>query len=114
MADRQFGDLEQPRRFASEGDHFLVRYSKNTSFHADPGRPTPEGVDGRGRSVRQEWGWLGTAGQKQRRLYVRRVTLFRVGQEEVAVLTDLLDEKAYPAEDLLAVYLARWQVENVF
>src|SRR5207237_1896373 len=43
-----------------------------------------------------------------------RVTLYRTGQEEVAVLTDLLDEQAYPADDLLAVYLTRWQIENVF
>jgi hypothetical protein len=32
----------------------------------------------------------------------------------VALLTDLLDEVLYPAEDLLATYLARWQIENVF
>ena len=29
-------------------------------------------------------------------------------------MTDLLDEQAYPAEDLLAVYLKRWEIERVF
>ena len=29
-------------------------------------------------------------------------------------MTDLLDEAAYPAEDLLAVYLQRWGIERVF
>src|SRR5262249_55500891 len=43
-----------------------------------------------------------------------RVTLSRPGQEAVAVITDLLEEEAYPAADLLAVYLMRWQIENVF
>ena len=56
---------------------------------------------------------MGAEGDK-RRIYVRRITLERPGEEEVAVVTDLLDAQAYPAEDLLAVYLARWQVENVF
>jgi hypothetical protein len=114
VADRQFADLEQPRRFAAEGDHFLVRYSKLTSFQADPGRPAREGTDSQGRSFRQEWGWLGAPRQKQRRREVRRITLSRPGQEDVAVVTDLLDEAAYPAADLLAVYLLRWQIENVF
>lgn len=114
VADRQFCDLDQPRRFAEGGDHYLVRYSKNTSFHPDPNRPASEGVDGQGRKFRQEWGWLGAVGQGERRLYARRVTLDRPGQEEVAVVTDLTDEAAYPAEDLLAVYLTRWQIENIF
>ena len=115
VADRQFADREQPRRFTEEeGDHFLIRYSKNTSFHPDPSRPASEGTDERGRAFRQEWGWLGAAKQGERRLYVRRITLERPGEESVAVITDLLDEVLYPAEDLLAVYLTRWQIENVF
>jgi hypothetical protein len=32
----------------------------------------------------------------------------------VALLTDLLDEAPYPAADLLAVYLMRWQIQSVF
>jgi hypothetical protein len=114
VADRQFCDLIQPRRFAADGDHFVIRYSHNTSFHADPTRAAVEGTDAEGRAVRQEWGWLGAETQGERRLYVRRVTLARPGAEDVAVVTDLLDEVRYPAADLLAVYLTRWQIENVF
>lgn len=114
VADRQFCDLIQPRRFADGEDHFAVRYGHNTSFHADPSRAAVEGIDPSGRVVRQEWGWLGAESQGERRLYVRRVTLARPGDEDVGVVTDLLDEQRYPAADLLAVYLTRWQIENVF
>lgn len=114
VADRQFGDLTQPRRFAADGDHFVIRYSRNTSFHPDPARAAVGGTAADGRAVRQEWGWLGGETQGERRLYVRRVTLPRPGAEDVAVVTDLLDEGRYPAADLLAVYLTRWQIENVF
>jgi Transposase DDE domain len=113
VADRQFCDLIQPGRFAEGGDHYLIRFSRNVSFTADPGRPAVGGVDAAGRPFVQEWGWLGAEGDPRRR-YVRRVTLPRSGAEDVAVVTDLLDAVAYPAEDLLAVYLARWQIENVF
>jgi hypothetical protein len=40
--------------------------------------------------------------------------LERLGEEAVILVTDLLDGDAYPATDLLAVYLARWQMETVF
>lgn len=83
VADRQFCDLIQPRRFAEGGDHFVVRYGSNTSFHPDPTRVAVEGTDVDGRAVRQEWGWLGAEKQGERRLYVRRVTLARPGDEDV-------------------------------
>jgi len=114
VADRQFCDLIQPRRFAVDGGHFVIRYSHNTSFHPDPTRAVVAGTDPSGRAIRQEWGWLGAENQGERQLYVRRVTLTRPGEEDVAVVTDLLDETRYPAADLLAVYLTRWQIENVF
>ena len=114
VADRQFCNLDQPDRFTEEGDHYLIRHSKGTNFHADPTRPTRSGTDAYGRTYTQEWGWLGAAPQGARRRYVRRITLERPGEEDVALITDLLDEVLYPAEDLLATYLARWQIENVF
>ena len=114
VADRQFCDLIPPRRFADGGDHFVIRYGNNTGFHPDPARASVAGTDADGRAVRQEWGWLGAETQGERRLYVRRVTLSRPGGEDVGVVTDLLDEHRYPAADLLAVYLTRWQIENVF
>jgi hypothetical protein len=49
VADRQFCDLDQPGRFAQDGDHFLIRFSHKTSFTADPERPARPGLDGAGR-----------------------------------------------------------------
>ncbi|HEY3034397.1 MAG TPA: transposase [Streptosporangiaceae bacterium] len=113
VADRQFCDLDQPGRFAAGGDHFLIRFSHKTSFAADPERPARAGVDGAGRPFTQEWGWMGSAGDRRRR-YVRRITLPRGADEAVALVTDLLDESAHPGAELLAVYRTRWQIEGVF
>lgn len=113
VADRQFGDLEQPGRFAVDGDHVLIRYRQGLTFTADPQRPAQAGVDAVGRAFTEEWGWLGTAADPRRR-YVRRLLLVRPGAETVLLVTDLLDAATYPAVDLLAVYLLRWQIETVF
>lgn len=113
VADRIFCDLNQPARLTAQGDHFVLRYCKKVGFHADPGRPAQEGVDAEGRRWVQEWGWLGGA-KDPRRCYVRRITLSRPGEEDVVVVTDLLDEVAYPAADLLAVYRRRWGIEGCF
>jgi IS4 transposase len=45
---------------------------------------------------------------------VRRLTLYRPGEETVVLITDLLDAEQYPATDLLTLYLARWGIERVF
>ena len=116
VADAQFCDLDQPTRFTQEeGDHFLLRFSGRNSFTADPDpkRAASGGINRRGQAYRQDWGWMGAA-QDARRRYVRRLVVQRSGQADVIVVTDLLDAQAYPAEDLLAVYLDRWQIENVF
>lgn len=113
VADRQFCDLDQPGRLSEQGDHFLLRFAGKTSFQADPQRPPQASRDGSGRPLQQEWGWMGVAKDCRRR-YVRRITLERAGEESVVLVTDLLDEGCYPVEDLLAVYLMRWQIENVF
>jgi hypothetical protein len=114
VADRQFCDLDQPGRFGEDHDHYLIRFSLKTSFHADPQRPSRSGVDATGRTFREEWGWMGAESQGARRRYVRRITLERPGEESVILVTDLLDADQYPAVDLLQVYLARWQIETVF
>jgi hypothetical protein len=111
VADRQFCDLIQLGRFAEQNDHFAVRYSKKVHFHPDPARPTQNCCDEQGRTIIEEWGWLGA---EPRRHYVRRMTLLRPGEEEVSVVTNLLDGTAYPATDLLALYLVRWGIEQVF
>src|SRR5436853_3312711 len=67
VADRQFCDLDQPGRFAQDGDHFLIRFSNKTSFTADPRRPAGAGADGAGRPFTEEWGWMGAAADPRRR-----------------------------------------------
>lgn len=113
ILDRQFCDLTQPRVLAEDGDHFLIRYHSKTSFHADPSRPATASRDAQGRAVCDEWGWLGSPTSKHRR-YVRRVHLQRPGEEEVILVSDLLEAGQYPATDLLAAYLQRWSIESVF
>jgi len=113
VGDRQFCDLDQPARFTEEGDHFLLRFAGKTGFHPDAARPARAGRDAAGRRLTEEWGWMGAAADRRRR-YVRRITLERPGEEPVTLVTDLLDADRYPAADLLTVYLARWQIENVF
>jgi Transposase DDE domain len=114
LADRQFCDLMQTAAFVAEdGDHFLVRYHSKVHFYPDPARPAQQGRDNQGRAYEQQWGWLGGERDKRRR-YVRRVTLHRDGEEDVILVTDLLDPARYPAKDLLTLYLARWGIERVF
>ncbi len=47
---------------------------------------------------------------------MRRVTLHRAteGEDDVVLITDLLDERLHPAPDLLGAYLLRWGIECVF
>ncbi len=114
LGDRQFCDLTQPRAFtARDGDHFVVRYHPRSKYYVDESRPAQSGKDERGRTYVEDWGWLGTPTNKNRR-YVRRVTLRRGGQESIILITDLQDAERYPATDLLALYLMRWGIERVF
>ena len=60
VADRQFCDLDQPRRLTEEGDHFLIRRTLGRASTPTPtGRPGTH-VDARGRTVIEQWGWLGS------------------------------------------------------
>jgi hypothetical protein len=117
VGDRQFCNLEHLPGYLAQGDHFLIRYHANVQFTPDPSRPEQHGLDHEGRTYRQEWGWLGGVQNRGRRL-VRRITLQRPDAEAVAVVTDLGAETdaaaRYPAVDVLAVYLARWDIERVF
>ncbi len=117
VGDRQFCNLEHLPCYLADGDHFVIRYHKNVKFTPDPSRPARSGHDGEGRAYREEWGWLGGVQNRGRRL-VRRITLQRPGAEDVAVVTDLGAEAGeadlYPAVDILAIYLARWNIERVF
>ena len=113
VLDRQFCDLVQTARCTQDGDHFLIRYHPKVHVHPDPSRPPHLSVDAQGRPVCEEWGWLGAADNPRRR-YVRRITLERVDEEAVILVTDLLDAECYRAAELLTVYLARWGIERVF
>ncbi|HXZ76483.1 MAG TPA: hypothetical protein VEH31_37215 [Streptosporangiaceae bacterium] len=111
VADRQFCDLTQPVHFAAEADAFLVRYHPKVPFFADPQRPACEGRDCRGRRYVEDWGYLGSPLRPKKRLYVRRIILYRPGEEDLILVTNLCDAQAVPAVDLLEVYLNRWGIE---
>src|ERR1700683_3644979 len=113
VGDRAFCDLKQIPVLKSDGDHFLLRYHPKTHFYRDEERSVQTGVDSRGVPYTDEWGWLGMADNPQRQ-YVRRITLHRLGQEAIIVVTDLLDGVAYPAADLLETYRRRWGIEKLF
>ena len=113
VADRQFGDLTQTAAFAAGTDHFLVRYHPKTHFWPEATPLAQSGQDAHGREWWEDWGGVGCERAAQRR-FVRRITLGRPGAETIILLTDLLDAAQYPANDLLALYLARWSIEQVF
>jgi Transposase DDE domain len=113
LGDRQFCDLNQTEQFVAGGNHFLVRYHPKVSFHRHEKSAVHSGTDAQGRMWEEERGWLGSEGHKKRR-QVRRITLQRVGAEPIILVTDLLDRKLYPANDLLTLYLLRWGIERVF
>jgi IS4 transposase len=114
VGDRGFCDLKQTALFSEGEDHFLVRWNQKLHFHRDTSRPIVTGFDNAGRMYKEDWGWIGQPGDPRRR-FVRRIRLKRgAGEEEIILLTDLLDAKDYPAGDLLQVYLERWGIERMF
>jgi len=114
VADRQFGNLTVPAVLAArEGDRFLVRASKTLGLNVDPSRSAATWTDDQGRTVTQEWGWIGAEADSRRRR-VRQITLHRSDGEAIRLLTDLVDASCYPAGDLLGTYLQRWGIERVF
>ena len=113
VADRQFSSLKAFDEFAGRTSHFVVRHAKTLSFAADPGRPAQTHRDVDGRVVTEEWGWVGKGPPAARRA-VRRVSVMRVGDEPLAVLSDLLDGAAVPAAEVLAAYRMRWDIESTF
>jgi hypothetical protein len=126
--DRQFDDVRTLGHLSARaGDAFVVRVKqKNHTFVVES---TVETIDSQGRTVRDEVGLLGKGKNAMR---VRRVTLVRDGkretkgknkdkgkgevevEEDVVLLSNLLDRTAFPAADLLALYRRRWGIEQVF
>jgi hypothetical protein len=113
VLDRLDCNLSFPRWVLEAGGHFLIRYCSNTTFVPDAARPAQEVRDARGRRIVQEWGWLGQSA-KAERVFVRRITLELPAGQTIGVVTDLLDETTYPAEDLLSTSHQRWGIETVF
>jgi Transposase DDE domain len=113
ILDRLYCNLIFPHRILAAGGHFIIRYDAHTSFIPDPDRPAQESRDAQGQTIVQRWGWLGKA-KDRRRLYVREVTRVLPDGREICIVTDLLDEGTFPAEDLLAMYRQRWGIERVF
>jgi DDE family transposase len=113
VLDRLYCNRSFPQQVVKAGGHFLIRYCSNTTFVPDPERPAQESRDAHGRRIVQEWGWLGKVETADRQ-YVRRITKSLPGDKAISVVTDLLDEKKYPAEALLATYRSRWGIETVF
>jgi len=113
LADRAFSYAEQVERFAAQADAFLVRRRSDISFEPDRRRPSCGGRDASGRRYTQQWGWLGRS-RAPRCVYVRQITLERVGEQDLVLVSSLLDERRYPAVALLDLYLCRWRIERVF
>jgi len=113
VGDRLFCDPQQIPVLKADSDHFLPRYQSKTHFHRDEKRAIRTGVDSRGVPYTEDWGWLGAV-EHPRRQYVRRITLHRVNADAIILVTDLLDQAAYPAADLLETYLRRWDIEKLF
>ena len=111
--DRQFDDVRTMRRLSSrDGDAFVVRLKqKNHTFAVESAVET---TDAQGRAVRDE---IGLLGKGKNALRVRRITLRRdggEGEEDVVLLTNLLDRCAFTAADVLGLYRRRWGIEQVF
>lgn len=132
--DRQFDDVRTMRHFAArDGDAFLVRAKQIDAIYVV--ESAVEGTDGQGRRVLDE---VGVLGRGDRRMRLRRVTLFRGGdggkkgagaktnkkakakgvageqEDDVVLLTNLLDRGSFGAADLLVLYKHRWGIEQVF
>jgi hypothetical protein len=110
VLDRLYSNLSFPQKVLKAGGHFLIRYCGNTTFVPDAARPAQESRDARGRRIVQEWGWLGQA--PKTRLSVRRITLDLGDGKSLSVVTDLLDRRTYPGEDMLSTYQKRWGIET--
>jgi hypothetical protein len=129
--DRQFDDVRTMRRFCQrDGDAFVVRTKqKDAIFTVES---AVESKDEQGRRVLDE---IGTLGQGDKQMKLRRITLFRSDgnkknvdaknnkkskvdateqEEDVVLLSNLLDRDAFSAADMLALYKHRWGIEQLF
>ena len=113
LADRAYSYPGMLRDLAGEGDSFVVRLRSDITFTPDPGHSGGETRACSGLLIREEWGWLGRA-KSPDRTYVRRIILERGPETPIMLVTNLLDDQGYPAQDLLDLYGLRWDIERVF
>lgn len=110
--DRQFDDVRTLRHLSSRpGDAFVVRLKQEN--HTFAVESAVETRDAQGRAVRDE---IGVLGKGKHALRVRRITLSRTGEgeEDVVLLSNLLDRQTFTAADVLELYRRRWGIEQVF
>ena len=117
IGDRAFGVYKVCAQIVAgeSGGQFLVRQHGSSQFVPDASRAAVYSTDRFGRPVVQRWGWL-TRGQATKTktrplLPVRQITVQR-DTTDLVLLTSLVDEQAYPVDDLLEAYLARWDIEK--
>jgi len=114
MVNSQVRDLTQTARFSADpADEFLVPAHAKVRFDSDLERSIREEGDRQNRVYHEEWGWLESPTNEQRR-YVRRIRLHGPGEKDVDLLTSLCDGEAFPAEDLVDLFLKRGGIERVF
>ena len=136
--DRQFDDVRTMRHFAArDGDAFVVRAKQIDAIYVV--ESAVQSTDEQGRRVLDE---VGVLGQGDKRMRLRRITLFRGGggggggkkkdagartnkkakaedvaeepEDDIVLLTNLPDRAAFSAADLLVLYKHRWGIEQVF
>ena len=132
--DRQFDDVATMRRFCQrDGDAFVVRTKQQDAIFSV--ESAVESKDEQGRRVLDE---IGILGQGKKQMKLRRITLFRSKsnkdaadakknkkskgsakssadeEDDVVLLSNLLDRKAFAAADLLELYKQRWGIEQLF
>lgn len=122
VADMQYCDLVQITQYREKNEHFALRHHPRLHFHADPAWPCRAQTDAKGRSLIEEYGWLGSP-KDARRTFVRRITWKRHDHKDLTIVTDLSNRVAgqleaapepIAAADLIDLYLTRWQIETVF
>jgi hypothetical protein len=111
LLDRNFRAFATLYRFQTDGSerHWLLRARKDLQFQVR--HTNAEGDD----LVTIAPGWA----VRQRDPAVPKVMSARLlrfwnGREEIRLLTSLVDPVAYPAHELLELYLLRWEIEMAF
>jgi hypothetical protein len=117
VGDRAFGIFAVCQQIVAATGDFLLRQHGGSVFVADPQQPAVTSRDRFGRTVTQRWGWL-VRGQETKRtprpqIPVRQLTVQR-STTTLVLITSLLDAAAYPVDDVLDSYLARWDIESMF